>query len=66
MGGADAAGDRGALFMLRVGGGLRAVPPSAWRRRPAGDVGGGEVGAGAVQVCGVAPPAGGVAGTLST
>ncbi|MFI9568860.1 hypothetical protein [Streptomyces rishiriensis] len=33
MGGAAAAGDRDALSRLRVGGGRRAQPPSARRRR---------------------------------
>lgn len=47
----------------RVGRGRRAAPPSL-RRRQVGDIGGGEVGAGAVQTCGVAPPAGGVAGDV--
>jgi len=34
------------------------------RRRQAGDVGRGEVGAGAMPACGVAPPAGSVAGDV--
>ncbi len=45
-------------------GGLRAVPPSVWRRCSAGDLGGREVRAGAVQASGVAPPARGVAGDV--
>ncbi|MET7738519.1 hypothetical protein ABZT02_45835 [Streptomyces sp. NPDC005402] len=39
-------------------------PPSVRRRRQAGDVGEGEVGAGAVQACGLAPPAGAVPGDV--
>lgn len=56
MGGADAAGDRGALSRLRVGRGRRVSA--------AVTSGGGEVEAGAVPACGVAPPAGGVPGDV--
>ena len=64
MGGADAAGDRGALARVARRRGRHARAASVRRRRPTGDVGGGEVGAGTVQACGVAPLAGGITGDI--
>jgi hypothetical protein len=59
MGCAAAVGDHGA----RSTGCASAGPPRLWRCH-AGDIGGGQVGAGTVQACGMAPPAGGIAGDV--